>query len=104
GGLIGVLYTGMDKVRLEAGILSTLWVLLSVGAVSLVVLGVLGYVLSRVMMAPVPRLAKTMKAVAEGDYDADVPFIERGNEVGDMARAVEIFRENGLKVSQMTEE
>ncbi|KQX35790.1 hypothetical protein ASD04_13545 [Devosia sp. Root436] len=104
GGLIGVLYAGTDKARLEAGILSTLWVLLGVGAVSLVILGVLGYVMSRLMMAAVPKLAQTMKAVAEGDYETEVPFITQGNEVGEMARAVEIFRENGLKVSQMTEE
>ncbi|MCR6672297.1 methyl-accepting chemotaxis protein [Devosia ginsengisoli] len=104
GGLVGALYAGTDKARLEAGILSTLWVLLSVGAVSLVILGVLGYVMSRLMMAAVPKLARTMKAVAEGDYETEVPFITRGNEVGEMARAVEIFRENGLKVSQMTEE
>ena len=102
--LIGVLYAGTDKARLEAGILSTLWVLLGVGAVSLVILGVVGYVMSRLMMAAVPKLAQTMKAVAEGDYETEVPFIHRGNEVGEMARAVEVFRENGLKVSQMTEE
>ena len=102
--LIGVLYAGTDKARLEAGILSTLWILLGVGAVSLVVLGVLGYVMSRLMMAAVPKLAQTMKAVAEGDYETEVPFIQQGNEIGEMARAVEVFRENGLKVSQMTEE
>ena len=102
--LIGALYAGTDKARLEAGILSTLWILLGVGAVSLVILGVLGYVMSRLMMAAVPKLAQTMKAVAEGDYETEVPFIHRGNEVGEMARAVEVFRENGLKVSQMTEE
>jgi Methyl-accepting chemotaxis protein len=102
--LIGVLYAGTDKAKLEAGILSTLWILLGVGAVSLVVLGVLGYVMSRLMMAAVPKLARTMKAVAEGDYATEVPFIQQGNEIGEMARAVEVFRENGLKVSQMTEE
>jgi methyl-accepting chemotaxis protein len=104
GNLIGVLKVGTDKARLEAGILSTLWVLLSVGGVSLLVLGVIGIALSRLMMAPVPRLARTMKAIAEGDYEAEVPFLQRGNEVGEMARAVEIFRDNGLKMSQMTEE
>jgi methyl-accepting chemotaxis protein len=104
GNLIGVLYAGTDKARLEAGILSTLWILLAVGGVSLLVLGALGYLLSRLMMAPVPALANTMKAVAGGDYEVTVPFIERRNEVGEMARAVEVFRENGLKVSQMTEE
>jgi methyl-accepting chemotaxis protein len=75
-----------------------------VGLVTLGALGAIGYLLSRLMMAPVPKLARTMKAVAEGDYEAEVPFTGRGNEVGEMARAVEVFRENGLRMSQMTEE
>jgi methyl-accepting chemotaxis protein len=45
-----------------------------------------------------------MKSIAEGDYEADVPYLERRNEMGEMARAVEVFRENGLKVSAMTVE
>jgi Methyl-accepting chemotaxis protein len=104
GNLIGVLMVGTDKARLEAGILSTLWILLGVGGISLLVLSAVGLVLSRMMIAPVPRLARTMQVIAEGNYDADVPYTSRQNEIGAMARAVEVFRENGLKVSQMTEE
>ncbi|OAM77835.1 methyl-accepting chemotaxis protein [Devosia elaeis] len=102
--VIGVIYAGMDKAKLEAAILDTLWVLLGVGAVCLAILGVLGYALSRLITGSVPRLAQTMKAIAEGDYETAVPYVERRNEIGEMARAVEVFRENGLKVSAMTEE
>ncbi|MGB3335894.1 MAG: methyl-accepting chemotaxis protein [Devosia sp.] len=101
---VGIVFVGIDKAQAEAVVYDAVKILLMVGVVTLVVLGAIGYVLSRLMMASVPRLAKTMKAVAEGDYETEVPFTGRGNEVGEMARAVEIFRENGLKVSQMTEE
>ena len=101
---VGVVFVGIDKSEVEAAVYDAVKMLLVVGLVTLGVLGTLGYLLSRLMMAPVPKLARTMKAVAEGDYEAEVPFIEQGNEVGEMARAVEVFRENGLKVSQMTEE
>ncbi len=104
GGVVGVLYIGTDKATLEAGILQTLSILAVVGAVSVAILGVVGYFLSRLMMGAVPRLAQTMKVVADGDYDASVAYLDRGNELGDMARAVEVFRQNGLKMSQMTEE
>ena len=104
GKSVGIVFVGIDRGAIEAAMYQTLQLLLLVGVVTLVVLGVIGYALSRLMMSPVPRLAKTMKIVAEGDYDAHVPFTSRGNEVGEMARAVEVFRENGLKVSQMTEE
>ncbi|MBE0581192.1 methyl-accepting chemotaxis protein [Devosia sp.] len=101
---VGIVFVGIDKGEIEAVVYDAVKVLLVVGLATLAVLGALGYLLSRAMMASVPKLAGTMKAVAEGDYHAEVPFIERGNEVGEMARAVEVFRENGLKVSQMTDE
>ncbi|UJW84075.1 methyl-accepting chemotaxis protein [Devosia sp. SL43] len=104
GKAVGILFVGIDKAVVETVVSDTLKLLLMVGLVTLAVLGTIGYVLSRVMMAPIPRLAKTMKLVAEGDYAAEVAYTGRGNEVGEMARAVEVFRENGLKMSEMTEE
>ena len=101
---VGIVFVGIDKGAIEAVVYDAVKTLLVVGLVTLAVLGAVGYLLSRQMMASVPKLARTMKSVAEGDYNAEVPFIDRGNEVGEMARAVEVFRENGLKVSQMTEE
>jgi len=104
GKTVGALYVGVDKAKVQASVLDTLRLLLMVGGGVLVVLGLIGYLLSRLMMAPVPALARTMKRIADGDYETEVDFTGRGNEVGEMARAVEVFRENGLKMSQMTVE
>ena len=101
---LGVLYVGVDKARVDGVVFETLMLLLAVGAGVLVVVGGASFLVSRAMTAPVPRLARAMKAIAEGDYDTEVPYVERSNEAGEMAKAVEVFRENGLKVSQMTEE
>ena len=104
GATVGVLYVGVDKVGVESLINGILLLLAGVGGGALLVLGLIGLLVSRGLMAPVPRLARTMKAVAEGDYQAEVPYLDRRNEMGEMARAVEVFRENGLKVSAMSEE
>jgi methyl-accepting chemotaxis protein len=53
---------------------------------------------------PLKRITKIMRNLADGDLDAEVPFTSRTNELGEMARAVEVFRENGLRVNEMTEE
>ena len=100
----GILFVGSEKAAFEETIYAALNVLLVVGLIVLVGLGAVGYALSRLMMSPIPKLAGTMDVVAQGNYDIDVPFTDKGNEVGAMARAVEVFRENGLKVSQMTDE
>ncbi|WP_052715902.1 methyl-accepting chemotaxis protein [Devosia chinhatensis] len=104
GKAMGILYVGVDKARVEGVVSGMLTLLALVGGAALVVLGGIGFLVSRALMAPVPRLARTMKTIAEGDYDTAVPYLDRRNEMGEMARAVEVFRENGLKVSAMTEE
>jgi methyl-accepting chemotaxis protein len=51
---------------------------------------------------PILRLTSSMSRLADGDYDADVPFAGRKDEIGDMAAAVEVFKTNGLEVARMT--
>jgi methyl-accepting chemotaxis protein len=104
GAPIGILYVGVDKEGVQGVISSTVALLAVISLATLVILGGIGFFIARSLMSPVPRLAKTMKVIADGAFDTEVPYIARNNEIGDMARAVEVFRENGLKVSQMTEE
>ncbi|MBJ7576596.1 HAMP domain-containing protein [Devosia sp. MC532] len=52
---------------------------------------------------PIVRMTGVMRELTEGKYDIEVPYRDGGDEIGGMARAVEVFRENGLKISQMTE-
>jgi methyl-accepting chemotaxis protein len=52
---------------------------------------------------PLGAMSRTVKVMAEGDYSVTVPGTGRVDEVGTLARAVEVFRENGRKVAEMTE-
>ena len=42
-----------------------------------------------------------MEAFADNDFKAHVPGTDRRDEVGEMARAVEVFKKNGLEVERM---
>jgi methyl-accepting chemotaxis protein len=77
--------------------------MLSIGAALLVLVTALGLWFSRSLTRPISRLTGTMEALARGDLGAEVDGGERGDELGAMARAVAVFRENGLKVATMTE-
>ncbi|WP_297577752.1 methyl-accepting chemotaxis protein [Devosia sp.] len=104
GKAVGVLYVGVDRAAVESVVTSILLLLVAVGAAALLVLGCAGFIAARLLLSPVPKLAGTMKSIAQGAFETEVPYVERTNEVGEMARAVEVFRENGLKVAEMTEE
>jgi methyl-accepting chemotaxis protein len=75
----------------------------AIGAGLLAVVAVLSLLFSRSITKPITRLTSTMETVAAGDFDAEVPGTTRSDELGAMARAVEVFRENGRKISQLTE-
>ena len=101
--LLGAFWVGTDLDTAEASAQASIPGMLMIGGVLLAVMGALALVVSRQLTRPVPKLADTMQAIAEGNFETEVPYVERRNEIGAMARAVEVFRENGLRVSQMTE-
>ena len=56
---------------------------------------------SRRVTNPLVRMTRTMEALASGDRDLEVPAQDRNDEVGDMAGAVQIFKENAIKAEEM---
>ncbi|SIR27264.1 methyl-accepting chemotaxis protein [Rhizobium sp. RU20A] len=55
----------------------------------------------KVIANPIRRITQSMNRLAGGDLDSEIPFAGRGDEVGDMAQAVQVFRQNALKVRDM---
>ena len=74
-------------------------VVVGLGVVAGAVLGV--YLGSHQLSRPITRLTTTMKSVADGNFDVDVPFVDRADEIGQMAGAVEVFKQNGIAVLQL---
>jgi methyl-accepting chemotaxis protein len=53
---------------------------------------------------PLERLKLRMGQIANGDYAAEIEGQDRKDEVGEMACAVQVFRENGLAVQRLESE
>ena len=54
----------------------------------------------RVVARPLERLAGVMREIVEGHLDAPIEGLRRGDEVGTMARAVLVFRDNGVALRE----
>jgi methyl-accepting chemotaxis protein len=77
--------------------------MLAIGGGLLAIAAIAGYFFARSVSRPISRLTTTMEALADGDLDVEVRGADGKDELGAMARAVEVFRENALKMAQMTE-
>ena len=78
--------------------------LAAVSCTILLLVGILTIWYARLITTPMRKLSDTMKVLANGDYTAQVPSLERHDEIGDMAKAVQVFKENGLEMKAMEEE
>jgi methyl-accepting chemotaxis protein len=56
------------------------------------------------VIRPMTRMTAVMARLAGGGLDIEIPSLKRGDEVGAIARAVQVFRENALRVQAMEAE
>jgi methyl-accepting chemotaxis protein len=82
--------------RSKAGLGATVG-LLSVAIFSLVV----AYVIGRGIGRPLAQMTGLMTALAAGDHSQPVPELKRSDEVADMARALEVFKQNAIEKARL---
>jgi len=102
--VIGLVYVGIPKAEIDAVAAEGLKALGLVGAIALAVIGALSVFAAFRLTRPIPRLSKAMKLVADGELESAIPYVSLSNEIGEMARNVEVFRANALKVQELTED
>ena len=61
------------------------------------------FIATRHVVRPLSRITATMQQIAGGKFDVEVPYQGKRDEIGQMAAAVEVFKENGLRVAQMSD-
>ena len=69
------------------------WRAFSMGTGSAIVLVLFLFVVGRTITVPIEELTRVMGKLAEGDLDAEVET-DRGDELGRMAAAVQVFKDN----------
>ncbi|MCW0234345.1 MAG: methyl-accepting chemotaxis protein [Ferrovibrio sp.] len=94
GWIIG---TGIYVDDIETIFLRELTINGSIIAVVALLLGGLGGIVIRGISKPLAALTMTLGRLAKRDWQADVAGQDRGDEIGDIARAVSVLKENGIE-------
>ena len=70
-----------------------------------VVISVVSIIIAtRRVARPLTAMTASMRRLADGDKSIDIPALERGDEVGEMARSVQVFRDNAVKADALAAE
>jgi methyl-accepting chemotaxis protein len=88
-------YAARGKEIARQGDINRLMALLltGLGALALVVVGLGVFIIARSVARPLSLITSTIKRVADGDENVQVPHIERADEIGALARAIKIFQQ-----------
>lgn len=71
---------------------------------ALLVLCVLYFIFKRRVLRPVVKLSDVVNRLAAQDFAAEPPALDQVDEIGDMAQAIRVFRENGLERQRLEAE
>ena len=73
-------------------------------AILLVILGIAIIAILERIIRPLRKSTEIMRMLAEGDISVDVPALGRSDEIGEMAKAVQVFKDNAIRMGEMQKE
>ncbi len=104
GETIGVIYVGIKKIEfftiLDRITSQSIWI----GTGCALIASILFYGAVSYLLRPLKRLRLVMGALSGGDLAIAVPYLGQRNEIGEMAGAVNIFRDHAHQVKVMEAE
>ena len=78
--------------------------ILVIAAIGTVLIAAAGFFIAKSVANPIVGMTGSMKVLADGNLDAEIPSRDRTDEIGDMAGAVQVFKDNAIEVKRLEAE
>lgn len=82
---------------------ASMLILIALGITAAVSVAI-GFVMIRTISVPVSKMADTMRVLADGNTEVRIPNLGERNEIGNMAAAVEVFKDGMLRTRALEAE
>jgi methyl-accepting chemotaxis protein len=97
GATIGVALVAVDRTSYNAIATAGLWAAAGVFLLMIVIAATIALISKPLIYRPLASMTDYMGLLANGDLKTEVPFNGRSDELGSMAKAVEVFRTSALR-------
>ncbi|OAF19297.1 methyl-accepting chemotaxis protein [Bradyrhizobium neotropicale] len=101
---IGAVEIVMDNSSYVSAITDAQLMATAAATVAILIACIAGLLISGSISRPILTLTEAMRKLAAGTHDIELPDCEGRNEVGRMAQAVNVFKENAIKVAGIRSE
>lgn len=72
-------------------------VIVAASAIIVLLFSIAGFTMARAIVKPIIAMTDCMARLAKKDWSAEIPALDRKDEVGQMARAVDVFKQSGIE-------
>ncbi|MFN3401034.1 MAG: methyl-accepting chemotaxis protein, partial [Ferrovibrio sp.] len=93
-----------DATAMHSNLGVTLTTIGVIAPIALIAALLAAMLIGRSIRRPVLALTESMGVISTGNYAADVPGLERADEIGRMAKAVQVFKENGQENERLRQQ
>ena len=76
------------------------WRILAANAAAILLTGLLGFLTYRRIVKPIQALDVSVRAIAAGEYDKEVPFTRATDETGGLARSVDVLKQGAVAMDE----
>ncbi len=100
GHVIGIIFSGVKASIVASNtsrLVSKIWIW---SAILMIVFAVAGVLIARWLISPITRLAALVSKGDGGCLYIQIPYSDRGNEIGQMARAIENYRDAAIRANE----
>ena len=100
GKSIGVAIIAIDRTRYNSITASGYWAAGGIFALMLAIAAGTSLAARGMIFRPISKITTNMNVLAKGNLEAQSDYADRKDEVGNMAQAVEVFRQNAVSIAQ----
>ncbi|HTO64427.1 MAG TPA: Cache 3/Cache 2 fusion domain-containing protein [Bradyrhizobium sp.] len=104
GAVIGILYVGIPMTQLDAMLSHAMQTMSIAAVVAAVLVLMLTMLIMRSVTKPLGSVTSSLTALANGNSNVEVEHHERGDEIGDIARTLAVFKSNLLERLRLRDE
>ena len=103
GNIAGILYVGVEKSKINAVVSNTMWqFIIAAIPVVLLAMGIMVPLVRR-LMKPVREISTVTDRISQNDLDISVPYTDRQDEIGILARSVSALKASAIERAELVE-
>jgi methyl-accepting chemotaxis protein len=101
GKVIGIVYVGIPTTQLDGMLSQALWAMAIAAAIAALCVLVITMLMVRRVTKPLRAVTETLTVIANGGTDVEVQYADRHDEIGAIARTIDVFKSNRIERHQL---